>query len=390
MKILSIETSCDETAISIIDVQTKKKVVIFEVLGNVLLSQAKLHAKYGGIFPMMAKREHSKALIPLLVEVLGEAGMLKKKNSTIGKKEKSHLGKILAREPKLLEKFLKFIPIIEKLEIDRIAVTSGPGLEPALWVGINFALALSYIWRIPIIPINHMEGHIFASMMQKYEKLQVTSYELQIPKFPILALLISGGHTELVLAKKFGNYKVIGATRDDAVGEAFDKVARMLGLTYPGGPEISRLAKTGKINSLVVLPRPMITSKDFDFSFSGLKTAVLYLIKKIGRLTPQKKADIAREFENAVTEVLIYKTFGALKKNKAKTLLLGGGVSANEKIRKEFRQEIKKNYSKVKLYLPESTLTTDNALMIAVTAYFKKIPKTKLPPLIKADGNLGF
>ncbi|MEK7558270.1 MAG: tRNA (adenosine(37)-N6)-threonylcarbamoyltransferase complex transferase subunit TsaD [Patescibacteria group bacterium] len=400
MKILSIETSCDETAVSIIDANTVKGKVIFKVLGNALLSQVKLHAKYGGVFPMMAKREHSKALIPLLVEVLGEAGMLKLKrdgglslggtrDAQFGKSPllRAKLAKILAREPELSEKFLKVIPTIEKIKIDRIAVTSGPGLEPALWVGINFALALSCVWKIPVVPINHMEGHFFSSILEKNGEKQFTISNLQ---FPILALLISGGHTELVLSKKFSNYKVIGATRDDAVGEAFDKVARMLGLPYPGGPEISRLAKLGSSTSKYKLPRPMLHSKDFDFSFSGLKTAVLYLIKKIGVLTAQKKADIAKEFENAVTEVLIYKTIGALKKYKAKTLLIGGGVSANEKIRKEFAREIKNKFPETKLYLPERGLTTDNALMIAATAYFKKIPKTKKPPLIKADGNLSF
>ena len=198
---------------------------------------------------------------------------------------------------------------------------------------------------------------------------------------------------------------MIGATRDDAVGEAFDKVARMLGLPYPGGPHISMLAQKSRINAdkkqiyadrKYKLPRPMINSKDFDFSFSGLKTAVLYLIRDLTKnhsdilQNVRMKQMIAREFEDAVTEVLMHKTFGALKKHNTKTLILGGGVSANEKIRKEFTREIKNNYPKVNLYLPERALTTDNALMIGVTAYFKKTPKTKLPPLIKADGNLRF
>ncbi|MEK7581723.1 MAG: tRNA (adenosine(37)-N6)-threonylcarbamoyltransferase complex transferase subunit TsaD [Patescibacteria group bacterium] len=402
MKILSIETSCDETAISLIDGNTRNGIVFFKVLGNALLSQVKLHAKYGGVFPMMAKREHSKALTHLLTEVLGQGKMLEKKKYEISKKEEKIIKKILAREPELLEKFLKTIPALKKPHIDRMAVTYGPGLEPALWVGINFALALSYIWKIPIVPINHMEGHIFSALLKIADKrglnadlrrknsLNAKRYALHPIHFPVLALLISGGHTELVLSKKFGNYKVIGSTRDDAVGEAFDKVARMLELPYPGGPEISRLAKKGKKNLLVKLPRPMINSGSFDFSFSGLKTAVLYLIKKIGKLTAQKKADIAKEFENAITEVLTHKTTGALKKYEVKTLLIGGGVSANEKIRETFAQEIKNNFPNTKLFLPSRELTTDNALMIGITAYFKKLPKTKLPPAIQADGNLLF
>ena len=387
MKILAIETSCDETAISIIDARKEKTGFLFQVLGNALLSQTKIHAHYGGVFPMVAKREHGRALVPLLKSVLAKSGFLKK----IPRKKHSNILEnirmFMEREPELAAQFAEFVPTIKTPPIDRIAVTSGPGLEPALWVGINFARALSEIWNIPVVPVNHMEGHIFSAMLKKYD-LPTTNYKLKTRNFPMLALLVSGGHTELVLSKKRHQYKVIGKTRDDAAGEAFDKVARMLSLPYPGGPEISRLAKKGKENPYIKLPRPMVNSKDFDFSFSGLKTAVLYLIKKTGKLSAQKKADIAKEFENSAIEVLVSKTIGAAKIHKAKTVIIGGGVSANEKLRREIAAAAEKNLPGTKLLLPEKSLTTDNAIMIAAAAYFKKtIPKASLAKM-RAEGNL--
>ncbi|MEK7128807.1 MAG: tRNA (adenosine(37)-N6)-threonylcarbamoyltransferase complex transferase subunit TsaD [Patescibacteria group bacterium] len=392
MKILSIETSCDETAISLLDTQKVRGGFVFNVLGNALLSQTKLHAKYGGVYPMMAKREHGKALVPLLKEVLVQAKMLKEKSGVIGKKETATIKKLLSREGDLLKEFLKAVPKIKNPNIDRIAVTSGPGLEPALWVGINFAKALSLSWDIPVIPVNHMEGHFFSSLLSKKKSANKKPEKLILekPKFPILGLLISGGHTELVLSKKWRDYKILGATRDDAVGEAFDKVARMLGLPYPGGPQISKMAKLGSSASKYKLPRPMVNSKDFDFSFSGLKTAVLYLIKKIGKLSTGQKQDIAKEFEDSVTEVLVTKTLRAVKEYKIKTLLIGGGVSSNEKIRHEFTRQVETKFPDVKLYLPEQVLTTDNAIMVAVAGYFHKGRAAKSSSGIKANGNLSF
>ncbi len=445
MNILSIETSCDETAISLIDTRKEGAGFSFKILGNALASQAALHAKYGGVFPMMAKREHGKNLVPLLIRVLKEAKMLNRLIPLIRANKgykllmENKLKKVLEREPELLTQFLKKVPALKKPKIDLIAVTSGPGLEPALWVGINFAKALSLLWNIPVVPINHMEGHLFAGLLQTAERrrldaelrgkntLIAKSYKLRVPQFPLLALLISGGHTELVMAKKIGSYKVIGETRDDAVGEAFDKVARMLGLSYPGGPQISALAEfarthaeqtpkaaegtwhqpasilrnsasslrvsarqpvLGSLASKYRLPRPMINSNNFDFSFSGLKTAVLYMLRKIKRITPQDKRDIAREFEDSVTEVLVSKTLRAVKKYEVKTLVIGGGVSANKKIRAEFSKRIKNDFPKVKLFLPDQKLTTDNALMIAVAGYFGKNRAIKKPSGIRADGNL--
>ena len=357
MIILGIETSCDETALSIIEVKesadNKKEI---KILSNQVLSQIELHKQYGGVFPMMAKREHAKNLIPLLKKTLEESCFLesriKNQESRMGKRNYSHILQnvriILEREPELLEQFLEFIQNIEKFStrpvrsregsqrdsasngIDLIAVTAGPGLEPALWVGINFAKALSVAWDVPVVPTNHMEGHVLVALLQevKSEKLKVKSkkgdtdysgsyYTLNPIPCPALALLISGGHTEMVLMKKTGEYEIVGRTRDDAVGEAFDKVARILGFPYPGGPEISRLAEETRkfpsyesriMNYELKLPRPMLHSDNLDFSFSGLKTAVLYLVKKLSTpLDEHIKMEIAREFEDSVTEIIIKK-----------------------------------------------------------------------------------
>ncbi len=384
MNILAIETSCDETAISVLGVSGKSREIKFEALANVVLSQIKIHEKYGGVFPALAKREHQRALVPVLKEALAQSFGASDYQFSVSKKfSKSQISKIkklLEREPELLKQFLKFIPAIKKPDIDAIAVTYGPGLEPALWVGINFAKALSEVWGVRLIPVNHMEGHLFSSFARGKE---FTIPDLQ---FPILALLVSGGHTELVLVKKWGQYEKIGETKDDAAGEAFDKVARMLGLPYPGGPQISKIAKSGK-PGICPLPRPMLNSKDFDFSFSGLKTAVLYTIKKIGKLNKQTKADIAREFEEAVSEVLVKKTIKAAEKYGANIVVSGGGVAANERLRNNLSLTLKQSLPAVSLLLPDKEATTDNALMIAVAAYFnrkKKIPAGKL----KANGNL--
>src|SRR3989338_4967712 len=250
MKILAIETSCDETAIAILEIIGGK----FEVRSNVVLSQIKIHKKFGGVVPNLAKREHRKNLPIVLKLALKEAWGTK-----------SSLGDLV---PKL----------------DAVAVTSGPGLEPALWEGINFAKDLAKKWRVPLVPVNHLEGHIYASWLRRIS-----------PQFPLIALIVSGGHTELVLMKKHLDYKILGETRDDATGEAFDKVARMLKLGYPGGPLISKLAERLKTSGKGLFPRPMINSSDFDFSFSGLKTAVLYYLRDNPNAD---KSAVANEFQH--------------------------------------------------------------------------------------------
>jgi N6-L-threonylcarbamoyladenine synthase len=396
MKILAIETSCDETAMAVVEVKNEGKNTKFKVLANEISSQIEIHKEYGGVFPALAKREHIKNL------------------------------------PLVFEKVLKKSKIkIEK--IDAIALTTGPGLEPALWTGIVFAKELNQKYKIPIIPVNHMEGHMLSVFPKKGNTFIVKKDK---KSFPILSLLVSGGHTELVLSKDWQKYKKIGQTRDDAAGEAFDKVARMLSLPYPGGPEISKLAKENRdierenvvsgsltqadepstsknfnrnllradgnnISSKlfnITLPRPMIHSKDYDFSFSGLKTAVLYLIRDIGELTDKIKREISCEFENAVVETLVYKTIKAIKEYKIKTLIVGGGVSANTYLQEQIHKSIKnlnssnKTSKKVEVHFPSKSLSGDNALMIAIAGYFQyknnKFVKSHKSLKLKANGNL--
>lgn len=327
---LGIETSCDETALCLLESKDGK----YRILGNIVHSQIDLHREFGGVFPMLAKREHIKNLPILYEKILRDSG-------------------------------------IDEGRIDRIAVTQGPGLEPALWTGILFAKELSEKLKIPIIPVNHMEGHIFASLLT-----QSTPHsdfkELRKIEFPALAVLLSGGHTEIVSIEEMEKYKVLGSTVDDAVGEAFDKVARMLNLPYPGGPEISKLAEQARVENIkneIRLPRPMIHSKDLKFSFSGLKTAVLYALKNIGEPSTDQKKDIAREFEDAVTEVIISKTKSAIEDNEVRTLIVGGGVIANSHIRESFENLAREK--NIPLLLPATGLTGDNALMIALVGTLK-------------------
>jgi N6-L-threonylcarbamoyladenine synthase len=391
MKILSIETSCDETAVAILECNgdPKEDTLSFKVLGNALHSQISSHKQFGGVVPMLAKREHAKKLIPLFKQVLAEAfpralttfsAFPNTRPDSLPVKEKALLEKlseIFGREEEFLSDFLAMIPLVAKPDIDAIAVTEGPGLEPALWMGIIFAKALSETYGIPLIPVNHMEGHILSVLPQKII-------------FPALALLISGGHTELVLMRGWNQYEVIGQTRDDAVGEAFDKVARMLGLPYPGGPQISHLAKfqrkTQTSTPEYVLPRPMIHSKDYDFSFSGIKTAVLYSLRKMQDGADLAQEVVAKEFEDAVTEVLISKTYRAVDEYNIKTLIIGGGVISNEYIRAQFTEKAA-TYIELKLLLPEKDLRTDNALMIGLAGYVKGLNKGQ-PEDLKAKGNL--
>jgi N6-L-threonylcarbamoyladenine synthase len=390
VKILAIETSCDETALSILEAKGSLKKPSFSILANEVASQIALHAQYGGVFPMMAKREHSKNSVPILQGVLGEAKLEKKvKTSALTASHIKKIEKTLIREPELLEQFLTYIPHIQKPKIDLIAVTNGPGLEPALWVGISFAKALSIAWDIPVMPVNHMEGHIVSSILAAQKKTTGTQ-KIESIAFPAISLLVSGGHTEIILAKNWMTYTILGETVDDAAGEAFDKVARMMELPYPGGPEISRLAESGKENPSIKLPRPMLHSPNFNFSFSGLKTAVLYLIRDLGTIDEQTKKDIAREFQNAVIDVLTKKTLRAIKKYQAKTLLLGGGVAGNKALRNAFESMQKKDYPKLVLHFPRRDLATDNSLMIGIAGYFRFLKSKKGKPLasIKADGGM--
>lgn len=341
MKILGIETSCDETALAIIETRENEGVLELRVVDSLVHSQAELHSAYGGVYPNLAKREHNKNLPILASKLLGQDYLY------------------------------------NKIQIDRIAVTEGPGLEPALWTGITFAKNLSEAWKVPIIAINHMEGHIVGSLL-KDDRFGGEWQKLKDFETPAVALLISGGHTQLL--KVDNNYShcpivgsptsIIGETKDDAVGEAFDKVARLLGLPYPGGPHISLLAEESrakKLPSPIKLPRPIINDGTLNFSFSGLKTAVLYAVQKAAaahNLNDDFKKSLAREFEDSVADVLDTKLRKAIEQIGAKAIIIGGGVSANHSLRQRF-QNTAKEYS-LPIFLPSRHISGDNALMIAI------------------------
>lgn len=390
MKILAIETSCDETAIALLECKGGVLAPKFKVLGTALHSQTKIHEQYGGVFPMMAKRSHIENIAPLLLHALKiKQTAIKPQNYNL--KTKIKIQKILEKDRGLFEIFEKWIFNIPKQKIDMIAVTTGPGLEPALWVGINFARALGELWNIPVVPVNHMEGHFFSVLMNR-KKVSSLKSKVESLKFPVLALLVSGGHTELVYSQKILKYKILGQTRDDAVGEAFDKVARILGLPYPGGPQISALAEKLRIleakkSRSFKLPRPMIYSKDLDFSFSGIKTAVLYLTQKLGKIDEAAQKEIALEFEEAVVEVLVSKTSKAIEKYSPKTLIVAGGVSANKYLKKEI-SKLQKKYPCVQILFPEKKLTGDNAIMIGMAGYLNIKSGKKPANKIIAKGNL--
>ncbi len=377
MRILAIESSADESGVALIDALGQFGDFSYSVLGNAVASQIATHTQYGGIYPNMAVREHQKNFVPLLETVLKEARSLKEGETV------ADISTILSRETELREHLTEFFKKYSKPEIDAIAVTHGPGLEPTLWVGINFAKALADAWNLPLIPVNHMEGHICISA--------VADGTIAKFKFPLLSLLISGGHTELVLSREWMHYERIGQTRDDAVGEAFDKVARLMGLPYPGGPEISKLAAEARQSNrtrAVTLPRPMIDSNDFDFSFAGLKTAVRKVVEA-EELTDERKKAIALEFENACADVLVAKTMRAIEEFGAESILIGGGVSANTHIRNSLAQALKDYGSDAKLLIPPPNLATDNALMIALAGYFRaQRGEYAEPDLIRAQGNL--
>lgn len=390
MKILAIETSCDETAVSIIEATGGLSSPHFAILGNALFSQIDIHKEYGGVYPMIAKREHAKKLPILLHKVLKDASFFREAKTDYREETWQEIENILAREEGLFVEFKKLLENIEKPSLDVISVTAGPGLVPALWVGISFATALGKLWNIPVIPANHMEGHIVSVLVESSDARKV--------EFPALALLISGGHTELVSMENWGQYHIIGETRDDAVGEAFDKVARMLGLPYPGGPQISKLAEKARQENLpriATLPRPMMHSGNLDFSFAGLKTAVLYYIRDTWNsdetsATIEEKADLAREFEDAVVDILIHKTEQALEESTIKTLIIAGGVIANKKLRETFLK-LEEKYHGLTVKVPTQALSGDNALMIASATYINTTIHPELltrPEKIIANGNL--
>lgn len=383
MRILAIETSCDDTSVAVVDTAGSNSAPIFTVRACLVHSQAELHGAYGGVYPTLAKREHGRNVIPTLIAALKKAGLY---NTTGGQGTvlPQDVTRILEREPELLSQFQDAIPSLQKPQIDAIAVTVGPGLPPALWVGVNAAQALALTWELPLLPANHMEGHLLSVLLPSTNTSP--TQENQIP-FPALGLLVSGGHTELVLIKAWGEYEIVGRTRDDAAGEAFDKAARLLGLPYPGGPALSVLAQSAdeKIRP-VVMPRPMLHTPDFDFSFSGLKTALLYATRNNPELTTHEttRAALAHEFEAAIVEVLAHKTARALDELGVHALIVGGGVIANNRLREALTTLT--HSRSLPLYLPEKEYTGDNAAMIAAAgSLHSDVP---VAPRLHAQGSL--
>ena len=427
-RILAIETSCDETAIALVEAtpsSSRGGRPQFKILADVVASQIETHRPYGGVVPSLAKREHLKNLPIVLEKITG------------------------------LRKGLKFKSLAKA--IDLIAVTIGPGLEPCLWTGLNFAKDLAKKLKVPLVGVNHLEGHLFSNWLPPknqgkgsqggysnvLKNLRISENKIS---FPAIVLLVSGGHTMLVLMRSITKWSVLGETRDDAVGEAFDKVAKMLGLPYPGGPEVERLARNFDISKYqhIEFPRPMIHDKSYDFSFSGLKTAVLYYLRDlssqatppswrggetdevptasrildgeaIGTISVTSKAEkiatpspfdenqkswarddnktplaqndsikICASFQKAAIDVLVHKTMRATKEFKAESILLCGGVACNKALQKELKNKTKeKPFDKlrVEFHVPNMKFNTDNAVMIAIAAHLgKKYPTAKPLP----------
>lgn len=333
MIILAIETSCDETAVAILDAQGDH----ITPLANIVSSQISLHAQYGGVVPALAAREHAANIQHVLETALSEARIRDARAS-----------------------------------IDLIAVTRGPGLGPALLVGIMFARTLAWAWNKPLVGVDHMDGHVHSNWLEREAPIA----------FPALNLIVSGGHTDLVLMTDHSSYRIIGETRDDAIGEAFDKVARLLDLGYPGGPRISALALDGNPQAFS-LPRPMLDADNFDFSYSGLKTAVLYLVRDLTKdgapLAGKQKSDIAASFQEAAIDVLVQKTRRAARLHGVASILLSGGVSANKLLRA--RVEALGDELGIPAYIPLMKYTTDNAAMVGTAGYFMHLanPGAKHP-----------
>jgi len=381
MKILAIETSADETAVALLETIDTG----YSILGEGLFSQASLHSEYGGIYPNLAKREHQKNLVPLTIKVLAHAELLVEKKRTI---ENSITQTV--RDEDFRTAVQKFLETHDTPPLDLIAVTCAPGLEIALWNGITFAESLGKAWNVPVVGVNHLEGHIVSALFQRHGTM-LTQQDI---RFPMLALLISGGHTELIAMKDWFQYELVGRTRDDAVGEAFDKVARLLNLPYPGGPHIAAYAekaRTRTVRNALDLPRPMINEQSCDFSFSGLKTAVMYLIKELGELSEEMRENIAMEFEDAARDVLVSKTKRAIERVAPSILVVGGGVSANIHIKKGLKELLEK-YPDTTLHYPAEGLTGDNAIMIGIAAGLRaragKINDQPLPISVKGSQSL--
>jgi len=314
--ILGIETSCDETSVAIVKSGDK-------ILSNIIASQMDIHQEYGGVVPEIASREHMKNILITCEEALKKAD-------------------------------------INLRDIDAIAIANGPGLKGSLLVGLSFAKAMAFALGKPLIGVNHLDGHIYANFLV-HKNI----------KTPFISLIVSGGHTLLILVKAIGKHEIIGTTRDDAAGEVFDKIAKYLNLGYPGGPIIEEIALKGTKNA-ISFPRPLTKTPNLDFSFSGLKTAVIYFVnEKIKIKEDLNIADICASFQQAVIETLVIKTLYAAEKYNIKNIVVGGGVAANKSLKKAMLKAGNKVNKKV--YFPSKELCTDNAAMIAVVGYYKKL-----------------
>ncbi|MEA2021080.1 MAG: tRNA (adenosine(37)-N6)-threonylcarbamoyltransferase complex transferase subunit TsaD, partial [Candidatus Caldatribacteriota bacterium] len=312
--IMGIETSCDETAAAIVEKGRK-------IVANIISSQIKIHNKYGGVVPEIASRKHMEYIIPVIDQALSESG-------------------------------------IELNQLSGIAVTYGPGLIGSLLVGLTLAKSISFARKIPLIGINHLEAHIYANFLEHREL-----------KPPIICLIVSGGHTSLVHINDYWDYNILGQTKDDAAGEVFDKISKYLNLGYPGGPVIEKLSGNGN-PSAINFPRPLLNKKNFDFSFSGLKTAVIYYINKLREENKEiPKHDILASFQQAVVDVLTEKTLKAALKLKVNKIALAGGVAANLYLRKNIKKRAK--MYDIKVFYPLPQLCTDNAVMVASAGYYK-------------------
>ena len=334
MLVLAIETSCDDTGAAVI-LDGRK------ILSNVVSSQVSIHQKYGGVVPELASRRHIESIVPIVTEAL-------------------EMGKVTLRD------------------IDGIAVTQGPGLVGSLLVGLSFAKSLSFVTGLPFIGVNHIEAHLSAIFLEEAH-----------PKFPFVGLVVSGGHTSLFRVDGFGKYKRLGQTRDDAAGEAFDKVAKLLSLGYPGGPVIDELSKSSNPKA-IRFPRPTLGKNSLDFSFSGLKTAVVNYVKShpepAGGYSEELIRDIVSSFQEAVVDVLVKKTLQAAQHQGLRRIVLSGGVAANRRLRERIKEEA--SQQKVKVYIPSPSFCTDNAAMVGVVGYEYLKRGIRSPLSLNAFSNL--
>lgn len=338
MKLLAIESSCDETGAAVVELRDKKLLLH----STIVATSMQLHSQTGGIIPEIAAREQSTYMIPVVLQALQKAHCIRNKTT---------------------------IP-----DIDAIAVTYGPGLIGSLLVGVETAKTLSYVWNKPLIPVNHLFGHIYANFLS-----------FDTIRFPLIALIVSGAHTDLLLMKSHTNSTWLGGTRDDAAGECFDKVGRMLGLSYPAGPAIEKLAHLGNPKAFH-FPRPLIHDNAFDFSFSGLKTAVLRAVEKTKNITEQDVQNLCRGVQDAIIDVVVSKTIRAAKKYGVQSILLSGGVAANQTLKKAFLKDIEQ--TPIALYVPQRSLCTDNAAMIGAAALYHQQGKPATD--VSADPELYF